>query len=123
MTAVVKIFSTDNDYPENIAAKVFISLWQAMFNEHTRELKFTALSAGIVYEMTSHKDSFGFKLLAYNDSYHRFFAEIFKEVESFQPTKSFYEDKRISVIRGIKNSLICEPHVRANKFASQALLK
>ena len=40
--AVVKIFSTDNDYPENIAAKVFISLWQSMFNEHTRELKYTA---------------------------------------------------------------------------------
>ena len=101
--AVVKIFSTDNEYPQNIAAKVFLSLWQTMFNEHTRELKYTAQVAGILYEMTSSKDSFGFKLLGYNDSYYKFFAEIFKEIKSFQPTKSFYEDKRTSVMRSFKN--------------------
>ena len=54
-----------------------------MFNEHTRELKYTAQLAGILYEMTSTKDSFGFKLLSYNDSFYKFFAEIFKEVETF----------------------------------------
>ena len=57
-----------------------------MLNEHTRELKYTASLAGILFEMTMHADSIGFKLMAYNDSYHKFFAEMFKEIKSFKPT-------------------------------------
>ena len=65
-----------------------------MLNEHTRELKYTAQLAGILFEMAMYSDAIGFKLMAYNDSYHKFFAEVFREVKSFVPTKSFYEDKR-----------------------------
>ena len=72
--------------------------------------------------MTMHADSIGFKLMAYNDSYHKFFAEMFKEIRSFQPTRSFYEDKRTSQIRSLKNSLLGEPHQRATQCISLALI-
>ena len=72
-----------------------------MLNEHTRELKYSASLAGIIFDMASHADSIGFKMVAYNDSYHMFFAEVFKEIKSFQATQSFYESKRSAQIRAL----------------------
>ena len=54
-----------------------------MLNEHIRELKYTAQLAGIICDMSMYADSICFKLMAYNDSYHKFFAEMFKEIKSF----------------------------------------
>ena len=75
-----------------------------MLNEHSRELKYTAQLAGIIFETAMLSDSIGFKLFCYNDSYHQFFVEVFKEIKSFQPTKSFYDDKRKGLIRAFKNA-------------------
>ena len=65
-----------------------------MLNEHTRELKYTAQLAGILFDTGMASEAVSFKLVAYNDSYHAFFAEVFREVKSFTPVKSFFEDKK-----------------------------
>ena len=66
-------------------------------------------------------DSISFRLAGYNDSYHEFFAEMFKEIKSFQPTKSFYDDKRLTVIRALKNSLLVEPYQLIGQHVSNVL--
>ena len=60
--------------------------------------------------------------MAYNDSYHKFFAEMFREIKSFEPTRNFYEDKRTNQIRSLKNSLLGEPHSRAAQYVSLAII-
>ena len=72
--------------------------------------------------MAMYSDAIGFKLIAYNDSYHAFFAEVFREVKSFTPVQSFFEDKRNNIVKTFKNSLLGEPHTRCSSYLSQVLI-
>ena len=68
-------------------------MWLEMFKEQCRELNYTADQAGVRYKQ-SLTEGISFELFSYNDSYHQFFAEVFKEIKDFKPSEKFFESKK-----------------------------
>jgi len=66
-----------------------------MLEEHNRELKYTGDMAGISFDQTRTLESLGFQLFCYNESYESFFADTFRDVKNFEPTRDFFETCRL----------------------------
>ena len=48
----------------------------------------------------------------YNKAFIKFAEAIFSEMQSFEPSESFFADKRETFLRALRNSLIAEPYSR-----------
>ena len=62
-----------------------------------------------------------FQLFSYNDSYQEFFAEVFKYINTFEPTQAFFESKKKQLLATMKNLALGEPHTRQSRFRDDIL--
>ena len=69
-------------------------MWLEMVREEIRELNYTAEQAGIVFNSTWNGENIGFTFSSYNEGYHSFFEQVFKQINSFVPTEQFYNSKK-----------------------------
>lgn len=93
-----------------------------MLDEHVRELKYAAQMAEINFGMTRTLESFGFQLYSYNESYHQFFADVFKDVKNFTPTQEFFEANRLRMVKAIQNRKMGEPSSLSAGYSAEALI-
>jgi len=70
-----------------------------MLSEQLRELTYTAQCARVSFAQIRTGDAIGFTMNSYNQKYHSFFEQAFKEIRSFLPTESFFYSKRDAFIR------------------------
>lgn len=84
-------------------------IWQDLLREHNREMKYTAEMAGVDFAINRNLESLGFTLFAYNESYGQFFADAFRDVKNFEPTREFFMTNKDRSLRGLRNWSLSEP--------------
>jgi len=99
-------------FPKTVESHVFLACWQDMLREHIREMKYTAEMASIEFDLSRVLESLGFSLFSYNESYESFFANIFRDVKNFTPSREFFETSRQRSLRGLRNFHFAEPSSR-----------
>mmetsp|Transcript_17176 Transcript_17176/g.21684 ORF Transcript_17176/g.21684 Transcript_17176/m.21684 type:complete len:144 (+) Transcript_17176:1502-1933(+) len=68
--------------------------------------------AGIQFAVNRHFESLGFTLFAYNESYDQFYANVFRDVKNFEPTREFFETNKARNLRNLRNWCLAEPSQR-----------
>ena len=89
----MRLFSADNNFP-NVETRVFNVLWLEMFKESIREMSYQAQESSLEFKILWTGEAMRFNVFAYNDSFITFFKLLFENVQHFQPTKQFFEDKK-----------------------------
>ena len=110
--AKCKLETKDLMFPQTVESHAFLSCWQAMLEEHSRELRYTAGAAGIQFYISRYLESLGFTLFGYNESYEHFYAKVFKDVKNFEPTKEFFVTNKEQTLRSLRNWGLAEPSSR-----------
>ena len=118
--AKVKICTNDLNFPRTVESQVFISLWQALLEEHNRETKAAAEVAGIAFGQTRNMEHLGFQLYCYNENYKTFFARVFENIRDFTPLPQFFEALRQRMVRVYSNHKLSEPCQIANNYFNEA---
>lgn len=77
--------------------------------------------AGISFDQTRTLESIGFQLYSYNESYEQFFANVFRDVKDFSPTREFFETSRARRIRNLKNHKLAEPSQLVTVYFTEAM--
>lgn len=99
-------------FPQTVESHVFLACWQDMLREHNRELKYTAEMAGIQFAMNRNLESLAFTLFGYNQSYEKFYANVFRDVKNFEPSREFFETSKQRSLRNLRNWGLAEPSQR-----------
>lgn len=77
--------------------------------------------AGISFGLTRSLEAFGFNLYCYNESYEQFFADAFRDVQDFVPTREFFESCRLRRLRTLRNYRLAEPSQLAGVYSLEVL--
>ena len=93
-----------------------------MFKEHTRELNYMAKEAGVKFTIQWTSESLIISVYGYNESFERYYEEIFKELNSINVDKDFFESKKEQLLQTSENLIKAEPNQRFKNVITDILI-
>ena len=102
--------------------KAFIIMWIEMFKERTRELNYMAKEAGVKFTIQWTTESLLLSVYGYNESFEKYYEQIFNEIKETKADKEFFEAKRQQLLVATYNIIKAEPLNRYKQLLNDILV-
>ena len=118
----VEILCSDIDIMKDNFGKAFIVMWIEMFKERTRELNYMAKEAGVKFTIQWTTESLLLSVYGYNESFEKYYEQIFSEIKETKADKEFFEAKRQQLLVATYNIIKAEPLNRYKQLLNDILV-
>ena len=103
--------------------QVLIEAWVNLLNDHLNSFSYPAALAGQSYSLYSHMRGIGIRLYGYRDKQDELLNKILKEIKSYEPTESQWQQTQQELKRAYQNALKKKPYERSIARLHQKLVK
>ena len=122
MWSRVEILCRDIDVINDECGKAFIIMWIEAFKEQIRELRYMADEAGVKLDIVWNSESLVITVYGYNESYERYYEQIFCEMKQIKTDKQFFEAKKDQLLQTTHNIIKSEPAQRYKKVFTDIMI-